>query len=233
MSKNIIIFFGIVICVLSCTKGKNDIVKDEFYKYVSQNFDDPNDLKEIVSIELIDTISYESLCNVTKLLYEISEQTETLASLGKNQSDSIINYLRNHKPVTDKDKREIIKEWLVQELELNKDMLYWINTFSDEITFLKMNIDSLLEKTKKMMLYEYEIKARINEGTNLKLKHFYALEDSTTIKFFDKKPIFSDYPKEAFKFYEATKKYENIYSIRHNIVLEKLELNKKVMSIFE
>lgn len=219
--------------MLSCTKNKNDIVKDEFYKYVSQNFDDPNDLKEIVSIELIDTISYEGFFNGTKLLYEVSEQIESLDSLEKKQCDSIVNYVRTHKAVTDEYERRIITEWLIQHAELNSDMISWINIYFDEIRFLKMDIDSLLEKSRKLMLYEYEIKARVNEGTSLKLKQYYALEDSITIKFFDKKPTFSDYSEEASKFYEAANKYEEIYGIRHNIVLEKLKLNKKVMPFLE
>lgn len=233
MSKNVLFLFGMVICMLSCTKGKNDVVKDEFYKYVSQNFDDPNDLKEIVSIELIDTISYEDFCYGTKLLYEVSEQIESLISLENTQCDSIIYYLQNHKPITDEYKRVIVREWLIQHAGLNDDMINWNNIYFDETRFLKMDIDSLLEKTKKMMLYEYEIKARVNEGTNLKLKQYYALEDSITIRFFDKKPIFSDYSDEVSKYYEAAKKYREIYDIRHNIVMEKLKLNKKIIPLLE
>jgi hypothetical protein len=233
MNKNVILLFGIVICMLSCTKSKNDIVKDEFHKYVSQNFDDPNDLKEIVSIELIDTISYEGFCNGTKLLYEASEQIESLVSLENNQCDSIINYLQSHKPVTDEYKRGIVKEWLIQHTKLNSDMINWNDIYFDETRFLKMDIDSLLEKTKNLMLYEYEIKVRVNEGANLKLKQYYALEDSIKIRFFDKKPTFSEYSEEASKYYEAAKKYEEIYSIRHNIVLEKLKQNKKVMYLLD
>lgn len=233
MSKNIIIFFGIVICALSCTKDKNDIVKDEFYKYVSKNFDDPNDLKEIVSIKIIDTISYESFCNGIKLLYGNSEQIDSLESLEKIQRESIINYLRNQKRITDKYKRRILGEWIKQSLELNNDMINWIDIYFDETKSLKIDIDSLLEKSKKLMLYEYEIKARVNEGTDLKLKQYYALEDSVAIKFYDTKPTFSDYSEEASKFYEAARKYEEIENIRYNIVLEKLKQNNKIKPLLE
>ena len=232
MSKKVIILFGVVFCMLSCTKEKNDIVKDEFYKYVSQNFDDPNDLKEIVSIEQVDTISYESFFKAIRLLYGCSEQIDSLGSKEQTQTDSIINYLRNQYPTDDYGKR-VVREWIAQSLNLNNDQINWNNIYYDETNFLKIEIDSLLENLKGLLLYEYEIKARINDGTDLKLKKYYALEDSITIRFFDKKPTFSDYSEDASEIYKAAKKYEEIYDINHDIIIKKLELNKKIIPVLK
>lgn len=233
MKKEIIILIGFLMCMFSCTKSRNSIVKEEFYNYVNQSFDNPKDLSEIVSVEPIDTISYEALKSEVELLYGIAEQTDSLVEMERSQFQSITSRLRGNKPITGNNNRNILGEWLARQSELSNDMMEWVKLCFDETRYLKIEIDSLLESNKNLLLYEYEIKTRIKKGTDLKLKSYYALEDSVKIRFFDKKPTFDDYSKSTAQFYEAANKYEELYNIRYNIVLEKLKLNETIEHIIE
>ena len=81
MSLTIISLFFSFIC---CNKQETieDKIKKEFKIYVNENFGDPNDLKEVVSIDLKDTVSYRPI-------YEIVSMTKGLYEKGKEQDDSI------------------------------------------------------------------------------------------------------------------------------------------------
>ena len=80
MSLTIISLFFSFIC---CNKLETieDKIKKEFKIYVNENFGDPNDLKEVVSIDLKDTVSYRPI-------YEIVSMTKGLYEKGKEQDDS-------------------------------------------------------------------------------------------------------------------------------------------------
>ncbi len=56
MRKIVLVLF-VVLIFSSCKKSNEDIIKSEFKEYVKQNFDNPKDFKEIVSIEITDTIT--------------------------------------------------------------------------------------------------------------------------------------------------------------------------------
>ena len=85
MSLTIISLFFSFIC---CNKQETieDKIKKEFKIYVNENFGDPNDLKEVVSIDLKDTVSYRPI-------YEIVSMTKGLYEKGKEQDDSIFYYI--------------------------------------------------------------------------------------------------------------------------------------------
>ena len=57
--KKTLCFISVVFAfaLLSCTETVEDKIRKEFKIYVHQNFDDPESLKEILSITLSDTVS--------------------------------------------------------------------------------------------------------------------------------------------------------------------------------
>jgi hypothetical protein len=224
--------WGILLAV-ACSQSKEDIIKGEFKKYVSENFDNPKDLKEILEIKAIDTISYGGLKNGAILMYGVAEQIDSLVELEHTQCNSIVNKIRGQKPIRGDYERSIMQEWLGGTFELNNDMITWIDLYFDETKYLKNTIDSLLEQTKGLSLLEYEIKTRVKDGDNLKIKTYYALEDSVSIRFFGEKPTFDDYSEPASAFYKAAKRYEDLYAIRREIVTRKLDLHKRMRSILE
>lgn len=57
--------------VVSCSKPtKEELIEKAFKEYVNKNFDDPNNLKEIVSIESRDTAKI-ALQEITKSILEL------------------------------------------------------------------------------------------------------------------------------------------------------------------
>ena len=110
MSLTIISLFFSFIC---CNKQETieDKIKKEFKIYVNENFGDPNDLKEVVSIDLKDTVSYRPI-------YEIVSMTKGLYEKGKEQDDSIFYYIEGKgfaKVVNKMTRAEKEKNWHLHE----------------------------------------------------------------------------------------------------------------------
>ena len=81
--KKYIGFSALIVFALltSCTQTKEDKIRNEFKNYVSSNFDDPNSLKEIVSVEQIDTITYEGIRNGVIALHGIDSLINSCESI--------------------------------------------------------------------------------------------------------------------------------------------------------
>ena len=222
----------IILVLFSCTQTKEDKIRDEFKNYVSSNFDDPNSLKEVLSIEQIDTITYESIRNGVIALHGIDSLTNSNDSIEKEQNEIIMSKIRahNYNPYY----KEELMSLILRKADLSRLAISWIDDYG--FTLLKAMSDStdiLLNRLKGLNIYQYRIKARIKNSDELKVRYFFALEDSTGISFFDKKPTFNDYSEGTAEFYKVAKEYENIMTIRRNIIIEKIELNKKLLRILD
>lgn len=228
-NKCYIISVIITLTLFSCTQTKEDIIKDEFKKYVKSNFDDPQDLKEIVSIEQIDTITYEHLRDGLYSLHKIVSLVDTLKKIGDGQNDEIIKKIKARNYASYNHSR--VQNWIKQSLDLNINMYSWINTYYDQQCILRDSLNNMLEKMNDLNIFQYRIKARINDNGNLKLHEYYALEDSTNIRIFNKRPTFDDYSEETAVFYKVAREYEDIINMRQEMVHEKLEINKEILGI--
>lgn len=231
--KKYIGFSAIVLFALfACTQTKQDIIRDEFKNYVSSNFDDPNSLKEILSIEQIDTITYESIRNGVLSLHGIDSLTNSSDSIEKEQSAIILGKIRAHKynPFY----KDELMSMVLRKAELSRNMITWIDDYGFALLrTMSDSTDSSLNRLKGLNINQYKIKIRIKDGNNLKLKEYYALEDSVGYRFFDRKPTFNDYSEGTADFYKVATEYEEIMTIRRNIIKEKLELNQKMLRILD
>lgn len=231
--KKYIGFIAIIyLSFFACTQTKEDKIRTEFKNYVSSNFDDPRNLKEIVSVEQIDTITYESIRNGVIALHAIDSLTNSSDSIEKEQSAIILSKIRTHQYQSYY--KDDLKDLIMQQAELSRDMMAWIDDYGFAMLHtMSDSMDNSLNLLKGLNIYQYRIKTRIKDGDDLKLRDYYALEDSVGYRFFDRKPTFNDYSERTVEFYKVATEYEDILTIRRNIINEKLELNKQMLRILD
>lgn len=218
--------------LFSCTQTKEDKIRNEFKNYVSSNFDDPNSLKEILSIEPIDTITYESIRNGVIALHGIDSLTNSSDTIEKEQSEIILSKIRAHKynPYYE----EELMSMVLHKAELSRALISWINDYGFALlNAMSDSTDNSLNRLKGLNICQYKLKARIKEKDGLKLREYYALEDSVGFRFFANKPTFNDYSEGTAEFYKVAREYEDIMTIRKNIINEKLEVNQKMLRILD
>ena len=155
MSLTIISLFFSFIC---CNKQETieDKIKKEFKIYVNENFGDPNDLKEVVSIDLKDTVSYRPI-------YEIVSMTKGLYEKGKEQDDSIFYYIEG------KGFAKVVNKMTRAEKEK-------IGTYMKAL--IDFYEDKQLEYNDSTMYIHYEIKARVTKGDIKSLDIYHAYIDN-------------------------------------------------------
>ena len=232
MKKCLFLSVMILFILFSCTQTKEDKIRSEFKIYVSSNFDDPNSLKEILSIEPIDTITYESIRNGVIALHGIDSLTNSSDTIEKEQSEIILSKIRAHKynPYY----KEELMSMVLRKVELSRASISWIDDYGFALlNAMSDSTDNSLNRLKGLNICQYKLKARIKEKDGLKLREYYALEDSVGFRFFDNKPTFNDYSEGTAEFYKVAREYEDIMTIRKNIINEKLEVNQKMLRILD
>ena len=230
MKKDIGLIAIVLFVLFACTQTKEDKIKNEFKNFVSSNFNDPNNLKEIVSIEQIDTVTYESIRNGVIALHALDSLTNSTKSIEEELSESNLSKIRAHQYHSYY--KDDLRDLIMQRAKLSRDMLTWHDDYG--LTMLQTmsdSVDNLLNGLKGLNIYQYRIKTGIKDGNDLKLTEYYALEDSVEYRFFNRKPTFNDYSERTAEFYKVAREYEDMMNIRRNIILEQLELDKKIRSI--
>lgn len=216
----------------SCRKSSTEIVEDKFREYVYQNFDDPKDLVEILSVEPMDTVSYEKLKGILDMLYEIADNFDSLSHKNDSTVYMISDKLTNDTFVRNmsQSSKKFFDGWLFDSYEVIQEYIVWMKTYEFERIDLRIEMDSLLETNKNVLQYEYLIKTRIKEKEDLKIKKFYAIVDSVGTRFFTE-PSFENYSENVYKLYKASRRYEDLTMQKKDIVLRRVELYKQALIV--
>ena len=226
-----VLLLVLISIVCSCKNSPEDKVEKEFKNYVQTEIDDPSSLKEIVSITLTDTISYEKIKEGASMLFERFALTEEIDSIYKVQNSELYDKLVSISSRVNDTQRSRIYNLLSEAQSISYTEYDWINKYADEKENLELGIDTMLDRLVNLNLKQYVIKTRFEEKGDLKLKDFFALEDSASIRFFNHKPTFDDYSEEASKFYKVAIKYEELISTRSVIQEKKMDILKKIQNI--
>ncbi len=198
-----------------------------FKKYVSINFDNPQNLKEIVSVEQIDTVSYEGIRDGTIALLSLDRLVRSCDSIENIQRVLLLEKLKAHQYSSYYE--DDIRDLVMRKVKLGREMIAWLDDYGNSV--VQIMSDSLNRKWKRLeglCIFQYRIKVRIKEGEDLKIKDYYALEDSVGFRFFDKTPKFNDYSEGTAEFYKVAREYEDIIERRKSIVDEQLRVNKEI-----
>lgn len=156
-----------LIIFASCKEESYKEIRKAFRQYVTENFGNPKDMKEITLIELKDTV------NISELRTPIIEALEADSTLIVKQ-DSILH-------------------WMMNNDEQFKKVVFWFeNEFLDEMGQMcdyekrkkhlrvRENIKNKIEESYNAPNYyiHYLIKARISDGERNNVKEFHAYKDS-------------------------------------------------------
>ena len=188
--------------MISCSKPtQEELIKKAFKEYVNKNFDDPNSLKEIVSIESRDTakialqeitksileldsllLYYDSIYNsptaLNKMVKDLSGYENQFSNLGYYERDKI---------------KSAGYEYINCALKLT---LYNKESYQKKVKL----VDSTLNTMIIPQIILYEIRSRVKNNEELKLNKYYALTDSIDIKVYEKEPEFEDYSPQIGEF---------------------------------
>lgn len=216
---------------ISCSESREDLIKNEFENYIQVKIDNPQTLREIISVTATDTITQNAFEDASTLLHERFALTEETDSIFSVQNENLNSKLLSVYSRLGNSEKRAIFNLLKEAQSLSLAEREWLITNGRKKESLETSIDSILKKMNDLYLIEYEIKTRFDENGELGLKMFYALEDSNSIRFFNHKPVFKDYSETAGVFYQVAKEFEEWISARQNLLQLKMENLKKTQLV--
>lgn len=224
---------GVFLISVSCSKSQESLVEQEFEKYVSENFDDPNALKEILSVEVKDTITKIDLI----ALFAYSDALDSLIDKHQNILNEKIweapKKLEEYKEITENlsnyERKKLLNSCMncvlsSTRLTLLDNEKYWK---------AKRTADSALNEIHDFEVVKYEIRTRIKEKEELRLKTYFCLFYGSKFIFFDEDPNALDYPEIPDDVLEKYSTYLNLQKQKKEL-LKELESNvKEAREMFE
>lgn len=181
MSKTKVYYLLLLIMVVlmaGCKSSTEDLIQDEFRKYVRDNFDDPKSFKELVSIVPIDTIYSEKY---KELLVASLQGANAVDSL----CDVIFYTLIHDKELPAKCRRA---RGGIYEDDINNLSMYmqgiidFIEVCQGKMDLYGKNIVEYIADSNslpKIDILVYKIKYRSKNGDSLALNEMYATVDRT------------------------------------------------------
>lgn len=215
----------LLLILFSCEKTESDIVKEEFEKYVYENFDDPRDLKEIVSIEITDTITKEDIYELLYSFNELDSSTFALDSVVTHYyTEGITQQIKNnYSAMSNLPYYQILK---ATELYCKVGISLRSKISFDETSYKKSvhEIDSIAKSLADFEYIQYNIKTRIeNESEKTVLKNYHALVKQNRIDIYDKEPAIMDYSPEIKELFELNNKRVDSLEIYRTSIIKMAE----------
>lgn len=209
---------AIALLVISSCSSNESRVKSAFKDYVQSNFNNPNDLVEIASVDSCDTITSKDL---KSLLKEAKHKYDSIRDEFNKVSGQITSFPHGTISSLGRDNPNFMDACM----EYREDMVSCVEndeTLSALLIGALGGGDTPAKRYDKAMsakdntILQYTIKARIKENGNVKLKTFYAICDTTmkNIKVSLKKAAIRDVMNisEAEEMNDLISMYANSYS---------------------
>lgn len=200
------IVFGFTFAFFSCTKTVEDRIRKEFKTYVHQNFDDPESLKEILSITFEDTVSAKG---TTELLRGIIAKYDTtfagLKHLDDSLSNKITDMIQKPKAISKLYGDEKILRLLRKSMNIAEEKVdYLCSAEYSKFKYNKATLDEILSELESdsSCFVTYKIKTRVEKHGELSLTEYYArIDKNDSIAIYDSNAM-DTYPQlftDAFK----------------------------------
>lgn len=213
-----LIFVCALLAISSCSSNEGK-VKTVFKDYVESNFNDPNDLVEIVSVDSCDTISSKDM---KSLLKEAKHKYDSIRIEFNKVSNQITSFPHGTISSLGRDNPNFMDACM----EYGDDMTSCVEN-DETLSGLLIGVlggggGTPAKRYDKAMhikdnaILQYTIKARIKENGKVKLKTYYAICDTTmkNIKISLKKAAIRDVMSisEAEEMSDLISMYANSYS---------------------
>lgn len=207
MKRIILALVVALVLFTSCKQTDESKIKQALKEYVNNNFNDPNDFKEIVSIELSSSTNTDSMRNLfvgaaeTFMLLEVKFeelQLDTEAKTKNKKQDASLNTLLRVLETFN----SVNELRLSQSFKEAKNSVSEINSISDNNGFEEYDTDV------------YLVKCRVKVGERLRIQNFYAIFDRTksenNIRIQDHNLQIDEYPEFYFVLFQKT---ESIFDV--------------------
>lgn len=217
----------------SCSKSNEEKVKDAFNNYVESNFNNPADLKEIISISFEDSITSEKAIEFDKknntLIDSITKRTKQMSdSLDKVLEKILKETMSNTTIYYDSNARTLLEKY---ENAINESKSYVSNNsfiVATNITLKKSLVDSL--EKKNISINIYNIKVREISNNELKIKNYYAYYDNNndSIKIYTNNNM-TNLPSPIYNLYKSCELWLTLSKNRWEKQCQVLLLEKKII----
>lgn len=225
-----IAFIVLSTLVISCSEPtQEELIEKVFKEYVNKNFDDPNNLKEIISITTEDTLSATKTISFVENILDSSDSTlirlKAINDSLNNVFTTNMNKITASKKLTSKYYGDKIALNTIEELidYSQQEMQYFASeefqTFKLKHSTLKNAINTLKEDS--TFIVTYEIKTRIlTKNKELEIKKYYAQSNQKkTIEIFENNSL-DLYPKIYSQIYKDLQLYTELYKRRTDRLLK-------------
>lgn len=212
--KKILLIATLALLVVSCDNSIEGKIKKEFKKYIELNFDNPNDITEIVSIEPIDSLNYDQLCKAMISSVEWLISTDSLYAIhykySQNQLWEKIDIIESKIKGGDYELGRQFNEVC----NLHEDMAKYVaySFYPEKAALIELK-DELIDSTKVNInlpnLCVYKIKFRQKIEENIIMKEYYCYRDIST----DDKKMNYDFKDHPMKINEISEYNEDLGKI--------------------
>lgn len=203
--KRILLILIISLSIVSCKQSNEDLIKKEFKTYVKENFNNPKDFKEIVSIELIDSNSTLKTYRGVKTMYDMSQdlkKEEIILQKTFKEAWSIEMMNDLGRIATSNQIQSYLKSLTISEI-------YSKSLNDEELLYGKSRIKIFLDNFKYTPpVYSYKVKYREYDNKQLKIKGIHCSFDSLSHKIvFSHTLNYSEEEKELLSNFEELANY--------------------------
>ncbi len=163
MKKNPLLLFVLsLLLFVSCEKTPEKKVETAFKNYCKENFSSNQSLKEIISIEVIDTVSTQKIIEAVKTLPEYEGE-----SLFRDDDFPTYYGMKNDYRVPYSLREEYCENLLTYiKGMMDQGIKYYSN---------RMSLDRAIETNDSTTIVQYEIKASVKDNGIIDVKNYYAV----------------------------------------------------------
>lgn len=183
-----IILLTALLC--GCENTTEQRVEKQFRMYVKENFDEPGNLDEVISITKKDSVDFTFVQESCIMLLNVGKQAlETDSITREKNSDSSL--LESMKRKLNNQNKSILEEWI----NASEKHLFYMQYGGVSYGKAKKDAQDIVNMTNPIKLVHYEIKARvkIGDGKNLNIYHGY-LDKDGNIKILDHEMVRGELP---------------------------------------
>lgn len=207
--KKVLLALALCISLQACEPPTiEEKIETAFKQYVEENFNDPSDLENIISITPNDTMTVETIGEIKLALDKLHECILESDSLCKKNMD-ILQKKLTPSVIGKYYGDERILSLIGEQMKVTNKRLDWMYSNEDSFFYLMHKLDTCYNSLDSSLFkVTYEIKTRVNGRGELQIKPYYAIVDGEVIEIYSKYPSFNDYSPQIEQFFEYVEEYQ-------------------------
>lgn len=165
----LLLSLSLTMSISGCNTTNEDKVKNAFLTYVNEHFDSKDDLREIVSIQLVDTLGDSAIAKFISLSQELIDALSSSMSKTEKALPDLMIYAKKNKR---KYKETMdVGECLIKMSDTFKE-------YGDDYTRSIEELNGIEIDTTLIYFFHYEVKARIRTVMGQKMMTYHVYIDA-------------------------------------------------------